>query len=584
MTDERETGVIVPFQQSTEFYYQRGSKYLTEPEDLSKAEQYLRKAYEADPTREEYILALAETLYRMHRFEESLSVLLSSLSDSNRNSSEMIFGIASVFMGLEEFRAAEQCLHLCVEKDPDGPYADRALDLIELIEDAPELETQIGLTGAEDIALLDAIHRAKSMYISGNDEASMQLLLSLSDQYPNSEILDMEIAIMHFSLREYDEARKRLFNLFKRNSKSVRGNALMTLLYHVQKQEREAKEQSKKILIDGDCSPEELGYAAPILMEIGEYERAQYALELLRDALPYDTEMLHQLAFCYYVQGRRRDAEQIYDDLVQRNEDDSVACYYKKHIREDSEADFKRGWTINYDVPLREAVIRQRRIRDVATAGVEAVRQAWNNDKEFRSILKWALFSPLSPSLRGTAKMLSILQNPDAERTLRSFLIRFDQSDEDKQFIFGLLLGMEAKPPFSLYYQGEWQYGIARPMVVPQHLPVSYESVMNMISEFPALVRENIRYSELTIPNDLCDVATRIFFFYVSCFKDGKLPHISRPQEDALAAAFIMMGLGALQTTSIGPDVLLDVFDVSARRLENALKRVLTTMQREKES
>jgi hypothetical protein len=180
--------------------------------------------------------------------------------------------------------------------------------------------------------------------------------------------------------------------------------------------------------------------------------------------------------------------------------------------------------------------------------------------------------------------MLSILQNPDAERTLRSFLIRFDQSDEDKQFIFGLLLGMEAKPPFSLYYQGEWQYGIARPMVVPQHLPVSYESVMNMISEFPALVRENIHYSELTIPNDLCDVATRIFFFYVSCFKDGKLPHISRPQEDALAAAFIMMGLGALQTTSIGPDVLLDVFDVSARRLENALKRVLTTMQREKES
>ncbi len=119
MTDERETGVIVPFQQSTEFYYQRGSKYLTEPEDLSKAEQYLRKAYEADPTREEYILALAETLYRMHRFEESLSVLLSSLSDSNRNSSEMIFGIASVFMGLEEFHAAEQCLHLGVEKDPD---------------------------------------------------------------------------------------------------------------------------------------------------------------------------------------------------------------------------------------------------------------------------------------------------------------------------------------------------------------------------------------------------------------------------------------------------------------------------------
>ena len=580
MKDERETGVIVPFQQNAEFYYQRGNKALSEPEDLPKAEQYLRKAFEADPTREEYILALAETLYRMHRFEESLSVLLPSLTEENRNSSEMIFGIASVFMGLEEFHAAEQCLHLLLERDPNGPYSDRALDLLELIEDEPELEAQIGLLGSEDITLLDQIHRAKATFISNGDDSGLRLLLSLSDKYPESEMLDMEIAMMQFSLREYDEAKKRLFNLFKRNSKSVRGNALMTLLYHVQKQDHEAEEQSKKILIDGDCSPEELGYAAPILMEIGQYERAQYALELLRDALPYDTEMLHQLAFCYYVSGKKREAEQIYDDLVQRNENDSVAAYYKKHIREDGEADFKRCWTINYDVPIREAVVRQRRIRDVATAGTEAIKQTWANDR----ILIWGLNSPMSPSVRGTAKMLSIIDDPESERALRAFLIRFDQTDEDKQFVFGLLLGMEAKPPYSLYYQGDWQFGIARPMVVPSRLPVSYESILDMISDFPDAVHDDIRYRDLRIPEDLVDVSRRVFFFYLSCFKDDKLPRITQPQEDAFAAAFIMMGLGALNATQIMPDVIMDVFDVSPRRLENALRRVLMTMHKEKES
>ena len=584
MKDERETGVIVPFQQNAEFYYQRGSKYLSEPEDLPKAEQFLRKAFEADPTREEYILAFAETLYRMHRFEESLSVLLPSLTEENRNSSEMIFGIASVFMGLEEFRATEQCLHLLLERDPNGPYSDRALDLLELIEDEPELEAQIGLLGSEDIALLDSIHRAKAMYVSNGDDSGLRLLLSLSDKYPESEMLDMEIAMMQFSLREYDEAKKRLFNLFKRNSKSVRGNALMTLIYHVQKQDHEAEEQSKKILIDGDCSPEELGYAAPILMEIGQHERAKFALELLRDALPYDTEMLHQLALCHYVCGNKREAEQIYDDLVLRNEDDSVAVYYKKHIREDSEADFTRSWTINYDVPIREAVSRQRRIRDVATAGTDAIKQTWTNDREFRSILKWALVSPMSPSVRGTAKMLSIIGDSESERALRAFLIRFDQSDEDKQFVFGLLLGMEAQPPYSLYYQGEWQFGIARPMVVPPRLPISYESILSMISDFPETIRDDIRYRDVHIPDDLVDVARRVFFFYLSCFKDTKLPHITRQQEDAMAAAFIMMGLGALNATQIMPDVIMDVFEVSPRRLENALKRILITMHREKES
>lgn len=584
MKNDRETGVIVPFQQNAEFYYQRGNRYLTEPEDLAKAEQYLRKAYLLEPEREEYILSFAETLHRMHRFEESLSVLLGSLNEENQNSAEMIFGIASVFVGLEEFRAASQCLHLCLEREPNGPYADRALDMLELIEDEPELEAQIGLTGSEDIALLDTIHRAKAMYISNNDDSGLNLLLSLSDKYPDSEMLDMEIAMMQFSLREYDEAKKRLFNLFKRNSKSVRGNALMTLIYHVQNQDREAKEQSKKIMIDADCSPEELGYAAPILIEIGEYERAETALELLRDALPFDTEMLHQLAFCYYVHGKKRDAEQIYDDLVLRNEEDSVAAYYKKHIREDSEADFKRSWSINYDVPIREAVVRQRRIRDVATAGTDAIKQTWTNDREFRAILKWALVSPLSPSLRGAAKMLSVLGNREAEHALRAFLIRFDQSDEDKQFVFGVLLGMEAKPPFSLYYQGEWQYGVVRPLAMPQRLPVSYDSILGMITEFEQMLHEDLRYRSIKVPEQLTSVSLRIFFFYISCFADGKLPHITHLQEDAMAAAFLLMGLGALSDASIKPDVLMDVFGVSPRRLENALKRILSTMQKTKES
>ena len=581
MNNDRETGVVIPFRQNAEFYYQCGNRYLSEPEDLSKAEQYLRKAYELEPEKEEFILSFAETLHRMHRYEESLGVLLGSLNENNQHASELIFGIASDFIGLEEFTAASRCLKICLDHDPDGPYADRAMDMLDLIEDEPELEAQIGLVGSEDIALLEAIHRAKSMFISNNDDSGLSLLLSLSDKYPESEMLDMEIAMMQFSLREYDEAKKRLFNLFKRNSKSVRGNALMTLIYWVQNQKTEAKEQSKKILIDAECSPEELGYAAPILIELGEYERAQYALELLRDALPFDTEMLHQLAFCYYAGGRKPEAEKIYDDLALRNENDSVAQYYKKHIREDTEANFKRSWNVNYDVPVREAAERQRRIRDIATAGVEALKQSWENDREFRSILKWALVSPMSPSFRVAAKMLSVLHSSEAERALRSFLVRLDQSDEDKQFVFGLLLGMEAKPPFSLYYQGEWQYGTVRPMRMPSKLPVSYDSILGMIVDFEKLLHEDLRYRDLQVPARLTEVSTRIFFFYISCFEE-RLPHITRQQENAIAAACILMGYGALNDTSVKPEMLLEIYDVSPRRMENALKRILATMEKER--
>ena len=153
-----------------------------------------------------------------------------------------------------------------------------------------------------------------------------------------------------------------------------------------------------------------------------------------------------------------------------------------------------------------------------------------------------------------------------------------------EQFVFGVLLGMEAEPPFSLYYQGDWQYGIVRPMQFPKQLPVSYDCVLDQINNFESYLHEDLRYRSLKVPEQFIEVTSRLFFFFLSCFPDGRYPKLTRPQEDAMAAAFTLMGLGALSDTSIKPDVLLEVFRVSERRLENAMKRIFITMQREKES
>ena len=223
-------------------------------------------------------------------------------------------------------------------------------------------------------------------------------------------------------------------------------------------------------------------------------------------------------------------------------------------------------------------------MRDVGTAGEEAVLQTWENDKEFRGILKWGLLSPLSPSLRASAKMLSLIRTKEAENTLRSFLIRLDQSDEDKQYVFGLLLGREAKPPFTIYYQGDWQYGVARPVSMPDHLPISYESILNYITDFERYMHGDIRFAHLDIPARLSDFSSRVFFLYLASFRDGKLPHIRKEQERAMAAAFVLMGLSAVNNSAIKPGDIIQVFDVSERRLENALKKILTALHSDKES
>ncbi|MDR9829892.1 hypothetical protein RCJ22_30380, partial [Vibrio sp. FNV 38] len=120
-----------------------------------------------DPHDVEYAITLAETLNQILRYDDSIRVLLTACP-VNEMPSDALFGLASNFMGLEEFQAAGQCAEICLQKEKNGPYADRAMDLLDLLDDREDLEYQIGLAEGEDINLLEQIRYAKAMQFSEN--------------------------------------------------------------------------------------------------------------------------------------------------------------------------------------------------------------------------------------------------------------------------------------------------------------------------------------------------------------------------------------------------------------------------------
>ena len=115
-------------------------------------------------------------------------------------------------------------------------------------------------------------------------------------------------------------------------------------------------------------------------------------------------------------------------------------------------------------------------------------------------------------------------------------------------------------------------------MIVPDHLPVSYESIYDTVMNFEEFLHGDVRYRKVEVPSRLNEVALRVFYLYLASFEGARLPTISKQQESALAAAFVMMGLGAMHETSISPEMICNVLNVSERRLENALKRVLLSL------
>ncbi len=579
MENKDETGVVVPFSQDAEFYYRCACRYLEE-ENLLLAVQYARKAYRMEPGDAEYAITLAEILNRMHRYEESVQVLL-LICPFTELPTDALFGLASDFMGLEEFGAAGQCAEYCIDREPDGPYAERSNEMLDLLEDREDLEIQIGLEEGEDIQMLEKIRVAKSMQLSGNESGALSLLWSLTEQYPESDILDMELAMTLFCVRDYETAQQRLFNVFKRNSRHIRAHCLMALLYQAQGKDGEAREQLAMTDVDPDASPEELGYSGAVFIEFDEIDRAIDSLERLREFLPYDKDMLHQLAYCYLKKGDRKRAEETYRILRMSDESDTVAAYYEEAIRKQPTEAFLKAWSLHYDVPTQEYLSRQRRVQEVAQGGVEAIRSVWNNDPQFRDILRWSMQSQLCTFRKAVARMLAIAGDAEAENMLRRFLISLDQSDDDKQFVFGTLLSIEAKPPFALYMGGAWQYGAVQPLSVPDKLPRSFSYIFWNIRQLKHKAELLPKGAAVDISDHVVEVAERIFLFYTASLQNH-YPRLSPPQENAMAAAFALLALSSLDQTSVSPEMLCDWYGISRRRLENALSRIFRQLQKDK--
>lgn len=580
MENNEDNGIIVPFHRDAAFYHRCACRYLEE-DNLLLAVQYARKAYRMDPSDVEYALTLAEGLNLMHRYDESAQALLLARPFAELPSDAM-FGLASDFMGLEEFGPAEQCARCCLDAEPNGPYADRANDLLDLLADHEELEIQIGLDEGEDVKLLEAIRAAKAMHYSGADVEAIRLLESLTEKYPKSDILDMEIALTLYAMQEFARAEQRLFAIFKRNSKHIRAHLLMALLYHAERREDEANDELARTVIDPDASPEELGYAGAVFIEFDRIDRAIDALERLREFLPYDKDMLHQLGYCYLKAGETQKAEEAYRVLADSDEDDTVAAYYEHAIRTQKAQDFLRAWQMHYEVPIREFLRRRNRLQEVAQGGAEAVRSVFASDPEFPNLMRWALFSQVFPFRKAVIRMYALLGGAETERLLRRFLCSYDFSDEDKQFVFGTLLSLDAKPPFALYLGGAWQYGAVQPLSVPEKLPRSFQYVLWNIQQLRHRAETVSKVHAELVTDRVTEVAIRIFLFYAASL-GRRYPRLSPAQEDAMSAAFVLLAVSSLDLSSVTPELLCDWYGVSKRRLENALQRIFRQLQKDKE-
>ena len=200
MKQERDN--ILSFDQGAGFYLRTGRRQA-EAGNLIRALSHLRLAHEKDPDNPEITIALAEIMNRMQRFEESIAVLM-GLGRLETLPPDGLFGMASNFIAMEEFGPARMCLEYYLKADPEGAYAADAADYMDMMDDTPEMNWQLGLDEGEDLDLIAHIHYAKTLHVSGRDREALRHLLDLEERYPRSLWLQMEIALSEYCVEEYE--------------------------------------------------------------------------------------------------------------------------------------------------------------------------------------------------------------------------------------------------------------------------------------------------------------------------------------------------------------------------------------------
>lgn len=568
---EETRGDILQFKRTSESYL-RKARSLLDDGDLMGAYGMLKDGERSCPGDwQAFRLAQAHVLNQMQRFEHSQRVLL-TMMPAEQMPEEGVYGAAENFLAMEEFGAAHTCLELYLKKWPDGMYAGACADTLRLLHSGEELSWHLGLEEGEDPALIAHIHLAKAMHFSMRDEQSLNYLLEVEKKYPDSLWLQMEIALDQFCIEDYQGAEQRVFNILKRDRGYVRARCLLALIRLGEHKDREAREMMDSIPLPEGGSTEELGTMCAMLLEIGDYERAEKCAGMLTEQIPYDTLSLHEEAFAKAMLGKWEEACERYTTLVCLDPQDPVAYYYlgvlHLHGAEGDPERLRRYFSTNYDVPYEEAIRRFNDLKKFVLEKPEELKEAWQTNEILQDAVRWALYSPLFQMKNPIFAMLGALGDVSAHELLADFLLRMDQSDQDKQMAIAALKEMGDEGPYTMYYEGAWRYGMVKTVTLPEDLPLSYRDLF-----------EDLGGIEQTygLPEGTEELAKRFFYHYVNNLQ-GEYPRMNREQRQAMLAALAAMALHLINQKEYDTEDMAGRFDVSLRRLHNALKRLLDSV------
>lgn len=416
---------VMPFEQDAGFFARRALKKQKDGR-FQEAVMLLRRALEAAPDNEEYLLNLAETYSEMGCPIESNRCLVRLMADSPEKTI-CWFALACNLFAMGNVQGAQNAALEYLEREPEGEYSAQAADMMTAIQEAQSLHRP----GDRRLLRVYRLNERAAERLNGDrPNAAVRLLeksLALHDT-PNTR------ALYAYALGEADhlnDAAREANRLLRRRrlSNESRVNALRAL---VAAGDYDAAREAIAALDAKSLEPYELRRVLEALLTMQDGQPLQERLSQALRLSPFDRVLLHAQAALYYNEGRADDALVWWHHMLAINPTDTVAAVCVDAVSRDLPLERPIPLTL----ALPPALARERR---------DAVASAEGD--ELLAACRWALLEGDEAAFMA-ARRLSCLADGESETLLREALIEPTLSPAVKLAARDALVKRGAKGPY----------------------------------------------------------------------------------------------------------------------------------------
>jgi tetratricopeptide (TPR) repeat protein len=444
-------GKVISMRLDAAFFFERGVRFL-ERNDLQRALKAFRKTIEYEPENPINHCNLAGVLSEMGDFEASNEILLHVLKEIDPGMAECRFYLANNYANMGQYEAAEECVLGYLDADPDGEYAEEAVEMLDILMD------EFG--GGRAYARWEAKRKeqeqqsaerdGRHLLESGQFEAAVEWLERVIAREPDNTAARNNLSLAYYYTGQYERAIRTGESVLEKEPDNIHALCNLTVFFaHVgPRKSFEACVRKLK-----NVFPLNYDHAMKLGTTLGLVSEHAAALSVFRKLAQIveqpEPALLHSVAAAAANTGQYALAKRWWKTLSQYSDMEEVAAYYMECVERAERLGKPLRVSYQYDLPLQVQFTKMRRRLQ------QADLSAWRSDPLLRASLYWGLRHGGEETQHAVIRTLSHIGDSDAEKALRAFLKRADISPSLQAVALYALQRMGARGRVELYKDGE---------------------------------------------------------------------------------------------------------------------------------